>query len=125
MPAPVSQLKTIQVGSKSAKELAPAVRDACISLGFLYLTDTGLEDDVEEMFKLSKEFFLGERKEEKDKCARGVRPTVPQVRELADERSRPTTWATSLSEASRSTPRSTPTVTSKSKLNLLARGGMI
>lgn len=71
MPA-LQDIATISIGSRTAEDLAPSIRQACVSLGFLYLADTGLEQEVSELFEISKRFFLKEAREEKERCTRTV-----------------------------------------------------
>ncbi|GAA5826535.1 hypothetical protein JCM11251_002414 [Rhodosporidiobolus azoricus] len=53
----------------SAEELAHAIRGALETVGFLYIVGHGLEEQAEEAFRISENFFLKETEEEKKRCA--------------------------------------------------------
>lgn len=51
------------------ESLAKAVSSAASSIGFLYLKNTGLEKQAADVFDISKDFFLNESLENKEKVA--------------------------------------------------------
>ena len=55
------------------ESLAEAVKGAMTSVGFLFITNHGLEKEVEEMFATSQNFFENESESEKERCSYGVR----------------------------------------------------
>ena len=90
----VQEIATIRIGQRSAEELAAALKEACVSLGFLYLTETGLEHEAEELFSISKTFFRKESPEEKSKYTRAVRCHLAVLQPKANRAGpRPTTKA--------------------------------
>lgn len=62
---PVIDLETC---GQSPDKLAEAVRESASTIGFLAFLNHGLEREVAEMFAISKELFLNESKEEKERC---------------------------------------------------------
>ncbi|KAL8283279.1 hypothetical protein RQP46_005689 [Phenoliferia psychrophenolica] len=66
---------------KTREELAAAVKGALQTTGFIFITNHGMEKDVEAMFPISENFFANESEEEKRLSAydknKGLDPTQP------------------------------------------------
>ncbi|CEQ42268.1 SPOSA6832_04085, partial [Sporobolomyces salmonicolor] len=57
-----------------ARSLADAIQQSLSTVGFLFIVGHGMEEQAEEMFKISEHFFKNESFEEKQRCAY-VEPT--------------------------------------------------
>ncbi|GAA5911896.1 hypothetical protein JCM5296_006638 [Sporobolomyces johnsonii] len=52
-----------------ARSLADAIQQSLSTVGFLFIVGHGMEEQAEEMFKISEHFFKNESLEEKQRCA--------------------------------------------------------
>lgn len=61
------------VDCQTPDSLADAISQAASSIGFLYLRNTGLEEQASELFTISRSFFVDQSMEEKEACSMTVK----------------------------------------------------